>query len=325
MSLIFLVCLALTNDISLHFNRKDSKAVLLPTNDSSTRSGEETEIMNPPQTTETAIEKLNIYIIPSILGNLKSENISLVGDQIRWTIKFIFETLIDDPNSVAVYAKMCCKLGKQIGIFNSCLMEFCQKEFECHLSQVSVYQCYDVHLQTILNTERDPIKQKEYFSMLEKSIEKQSHRSMTIVHFICELYRLCLIPEQVIEYCLITLLSPEIISEVSLKCVCCILMKFDKSLRVPVNLFDRLNQVFHVFSYELLSRYTVKIRWMIDDTVKLINFTKQMNTQQINNIPMNLKPVQQGVVLNQDQHHIPNTISKEKEDLLKKLRDLRIT
>lgn len=312
--------------MTFHFNRKNSKKIPSSKNNISKRSSKETKIMNtnPPQKTVNAIENLNIYIIPTIHGNVKLKNTSLVGEQLKWTIKFIFETLIDDSSSIVLNANMCCKIGHQIGMFNSCLIEFCQREFECHRFQASVYQRYDVHLQTILNTERDAIKQKEYCCMLEKSIEKESQRSIAIVNFICELYRLYLIPEQVIEYCLITLLSPQIISEVSLKCVRCILMKFDKTLRVPVNTFERLHQIFSNFSCELLNRYTVRVRIMIDDTVNLVNFTKHINSQPIGvNVPLSLNTVQHERVLNHNQHLIPPPISKEKDELLKRLRELQ--
>lgn len=315
-----MACLSFTNDIPLHFNRNDSTTLPSSTNNS--------EIMNPkPQhkADEATIENFNIYIIPSILENLKSEHISLVEEQLRWTIKLIFETIIEDPKSVPLCVKMCVKLCQKTGIFKRCLIEFCQKEFECHHFQVTDYQRYDVHLQTILNSRKNAMKQKVYCSMLEKSIEKQSHRSIAIVNFICELYRYDIIPEKVIGCCLFTLLSPEIISEVSLICVRCILKKFDKSLRVPVHLFENLNEVFNVFSYEMLNQYTVKIRWMINDTFKLINFTKQINSQPINyscgNLPINLNTVQHEGVINHDQHF---PVSKENAELTKRLRDLQI-
>lgn len=41
-----------------------------------------------------------MYLNPShpiIISKLKSENISFVGEQLKWTIKFIFESIIDDP------------------------------------------------------------------------------------------------------------------------------------------------------------------------------------------------------------------------------------
>ncbi|CAO1407942.1 unnamed protein product [Diamesa serratosioi] len=193
--------------LSVKFKKKNnSKKFPSTTNNSSTESTScrETKIMYQKQEHKTAIEDLDTHIIPTIFENLKSVNIFLVNEQLKWTIKFIFETLIDDPTCVAVNAKFCCKLGQQIGIFNSCLIDFCQREFESHRFQAPVYQSYDVHLQTILATVRDAKIQKEYYSMLKKSIEKESHRSISIVNFICELYRLNLMPEQLF-YLLITI------------------------------------------------------------------------------------------------------------------------
>lgn len=321
-----MACLSLTNDILLHFKRKDSTTLSTSANNSLTRSTKETTIMNPipPHTTETTIDNLDMYIIPYILENLKSKHISLVEEQLRWTTKLIFETIIDDPNSVPLCVNMCYKLCHKIEIFNRCLIDFCQKEFECHHLQVPDYQRYDVHLQAILTTRMDAINQKVYCSMLEKTIEKQSHRSIAIVNFICELYRHCMIPEKVIECCLITLLSPEILSEVSLLCVRCIINKFDQSLTVPVHLFECLTHAFNVFSTEMFNQYTEKVRWMIIDTMKLIQLTKQLNSRPINNslgnVPNNLNTVQHEGVLNHGQY-VPN--SKANVELLNRLQDLQ--
>lgn len=90
-------------------------------------------------------------------------------------------------------------------------------------------------------------------------------------------------------------------------------MKFDKSLRVPLNC---------VFSYEILNQYTSRVRWMIDDIVSLIHFTKQVNSQLMNSSDVKLTMVlnieQHQRMLNYNKHLIPT-----KDELLKQLRELQ--
>lgn len=220
------------------------------------------------------LNKLTPEKFDTLLDKLKTLEINN-QKRLQGVIDLVFEKAIDEPNFSVAYATMCYKLSMlkvpadnatspdQVVNFRALLINKCQKQFETKIVDEKLLQ-----IEKQLQECDDAVQKKELQLIFEDENRRVRMRSVGNVRFIGELYKLKMLTNKIMNYCMIYLIDKA--EEDKLECLCNLLTTIGKQIESESNtqldtIFKKMQHIVHRKSHNVSSR----IRFMIQDVIDL--------------------------------------------------------
>jgi translation initiation factor 4G len=211
-----------------------------------------------------------------LVAQVKSFNIQTPED-LEGCVKLILEKAISEPLYSAVYVQLCKEIsnffvivGDKKIILRDRLINYCQLEFEKHKGGSMVKNRAKRLLE--IETEEDEKKREELKLLFEEEDYKLRKRAVGTMKFIGELYNQVLLTNKIMRSCMNILLDDDVISELSLECLCKLLTTIGLKMEIQdeyrENLDDyttRLNEIIEKKTPKINKR----IQFMIMDVLDL--------------------------------------------------------
>ncbi|KAK3520964.1 hypothetical protein QTP86_015714, partial [Hemibagrus guttatus] len=210
---------SLNNDVQLNKAEKAWKPAV-----KKSRGGEDQEMVKTQelfQKVRSILNKLTPQMFQQLMKRVSELTID-TEERLKGVVDLIFEKAVSEPNFSVTYANMCCYfMGLEVPTSDNSgasvnlrrlLLNRCQKEFQ--------------------RDKDDEEKQKELDAATEEEVQQRVNdarrRSLGNVKFIGELFKLKMMKEQVMHFCIVKLLKDQ--DEESLECLCRLLSTIGKNL-----------------------------------------------------------------------------------------------
>ncbi|BET00306.1 Eukaryotic translation initiation factor 4 gamma [Nesidiocoris tenuis] len=191
-------------------------------------------------------------------------------------VHLVFEKAVDEPSFSKAYADLCKHLQSrsveqtsnttQAGNFRKILLTKCQEDFEKNKQE----ELDIVVRQKQIDETTDLEKKKELKLLLEEDERKIRRKSVGLVRFIGELYKLKMLTKNIMHNCISQLL--EQVAEEPLECLCKLLTTIGKELEAEsgVKMFDDyFTQMQKLAQKSPKSEVSSRIRFMLQDVIEL--------------------------------------------------------
>ncbi|XP_042560008.1 uncharacterized protein LOC122129052 isoform X3 [Clupea harengus] len=192
--------------------------------------------------------------------------------RLKGVVEMVFQRAVSEPQISVVYANVChCLKRLKVPMahdhsmttnFRKLLLNRCQTEFQRNLD-VDILERKQIEFQIYACIGGD--QQQRLKEVLEEIRGEVRQRSLGVVKFMGELFKLKMLNESIIDICIISLLQRQ--REESLECLCVLLSSTGKDLD---NEKIQLDQHFNQIEKIMKDRKTPnRIRFMLQDVVDL--------------------------------------------------------
>ncbi|KAL1110589.1 hypothetical protein AAG570_008117 [Ranatra chinensis] len=237
------------------------------------------------------LNKLTPEKFDTLVLQLKEQRINSL-ERLSGVVDLVFEKAVKEPSFSKCYADMCKMIGgievldrvkvatedtnprkpkQQVVHFRQLLLRKCQYEFE--KNKVAEFDAEKRMAEIKAN--KDEGKRKELKRMYEEDERKIRTRSVGLVSFIAELYKLKMLSPHIMHYCVKQLISK--IDEESLECLCKLLMTIGKDLEKQSQ-EDEMHYRDWNYYFDKMAKLSAKhenskvssrIRFMLQDLIEL--------------------------------------------------------
>ncbi|KAF6198194.1 hypothetical protein GE061_007941 [Apolygus lucorum] len=226
------------------------------------------------------LNKLTPQKFDKLVGKILELPIDSEG-HLREMVNLVFEKAVDEPSFSKAYADLCQCLQKKATprveenkeittppsvTFRKLLLNKCQEGFEKNKKDE-----LDIAKRTKeIEETPDPEKKKELKLLLEEEERKIRRKSVGLVRFIGELYKLHMLTPKIMHGCITTLLSQ--VAEESLECLCKLLTTIGKELEresVKKEFDEYFTAMSRLAQKSNDSKVSSRIRFMLQDVIEL--------------------------------------------------------
>ncbi|XP_053357966.1 eukaryotic translation initiation factor 4 gamma 1-like [Clarias gariepinus] len=264
----FITSLCLSNDVQLN-KAEEAWTTVVRKSCSSSSDPEMVKTQELLRKMRSILNKMTPQMFNKLMKQVTKLTID-TEDRLKGVVDLIFEKAITEPMASVTYANMChCLMRLKVSTsdkpgasvnFHSLLLNRCQEEFEKVRDKDKIVKQEKLNAAT---EEACPkIKDK-----LEEEKSQLHRRSLGNIKFIGELFKLKMVTEPIMQYCITKLLKNQ--TEDSLECLCKLLTTIGKDLN-----FEKtkpcMDQYFHQMEKIIQERkISSRIRFILQNVLDL--------------------------------------------------------
>ncbi|KAF5900718.1 eukaryotic translation initiation factor 4 gamma 1-like isoform X1, partial [Clarias magur] len=293
----FITSLCLSNDVQLNKADEAWTPVVRKSLSSSNGDPEMVKTQELFRKMRSILNKMTPQMFNKLMKQVTKLTID-TEDRLKGVVNLIFEKAIAEPMASGTYANMChClmrlkvptsdKPGASVN-FHSVLLNRCQEEFEKVRDNDKIFKQEKLDAAT------------EMKDKMEEEKTRVHHRSLGNIKFIGELFKLKMLTEPIMQYCITKLLKNQ--TEDSLECLCKLLTTIGKDLD-----FEKtkpcMDQYFHQMENILQERkVSSRIRFILQNVLDLRR--NNWVTQQVDQDPKTINQIHKEAELEEKREQI---------------------